>query len=94
MFKIDISDVSCFTSGMKRATLLLDNAIYKRAKALSKERGVTLKEVLNDLLRKALNFPHHSHKIKLQIPLYKGSGPRKGVDISDRNSLYDLMEGL
>ncbi|OGQ08251.1 MAG: hypothetical protein A3I69_05650 [Deltaproteobacteria bacterium RIFCSPLOWO2_02_FULL_40_36] len=79
---------------MKRATLLLEDAIYRRAKALSKQRGVTLKEILNDLLRKALNYSFSpSTSPKFKIPLYQGSGPRKGIDISDRNSLYDLMEG-
>lgn len=77
---------------MKRATLLLDDAIYRQTKALSRRRGTTLKEVLNDLLRFALNVSSAQKKVRFKIPLHKRNGPRPGVDVSDRNSLYDLMD--
>ena len=77
---------------MKRATLLLDEALYNRAKALSRKRGTTLKEVLNDLLRSAFNAMPSQKATSFQIPLHKGNGPRAGVDISDRDSLYALMD--
>lgn len=76
---------------VKRATLLLDDAIYMRAKALGRERGKTLKEVLNELLRFALNSMPGRRAKTLKIPLHKGSGPVGSVDIADRNSLYDLL---
>lgn len=79
---------------MKRATLLLDDAIYDRAKALSVKRGTTLKEVLNDLLRSALNVSPPKANSRFTLPLHKNNGPRPGVDIADRNALYDLMEDL
>ena len=77
---------------MKRATLLLDDALYNRAKTLSHQQGTTLKEVLNDLLRYALNRSPAKKQSSFKIPLHKKNGPRPGVDISDRNSLYDLMD--
>lgn len=77
---------------MKRATLLLDDTIYARAKALGLERGKTLKEILNELLRFALNAMATSKKKKMKLPLHRSSGPVAGVDVSDRNSLYDLLD--
>lgn len=76
---------------MKRATLLLDDTIYMRAKALGRERGKTLKEILNELLRFALNAVPARKAKAIKIPLHKGSGPAGSVDIADRNSLYDLF---
>lgn len=78
-------------SYVKRATLLLDDAIYRRAKALGRERGKTLKETLNELLRFALNAMSSRKTRALKIPLHKGSGPVGSIDIADRNSLYDLL---
>lgn len=79
---------------MKRATLLLDNELYRRAKILSKSRGSTLKEVINDLLREGLNsFQEKPKKPKpFVLPLHSGCQPIEGVDISDRNQLYDIFD--
>ncbi len=77
---------------MKRATLLLDDALYNKAKALSQRRGVTLKDVINDLLRTALNYLPATKTSPVKLPLHKGNGPKTGVEISDRNALYDLLD--
>ena len=77
---------------MKRATLLLDDVIYNRAKELSLKRGTTLKEVLNDLLRLAFQSLPQPKRISIvKIPLHKRNGPFSGVDIADRHSLHDLL---
>lgn len=77
---------------MKRATLLLEDSLYDRAKRLGKERGQTLKAVVNDLLRIGLNTAKPRKTVLFKIPVHKGIGPQPGVDIADRNALYDLME--
>lgn len=77
---------------MRRATLLLDDTIYERAKELSQKRGKTLKEVLNDLLRFALQAFPKEKTSRLDLPLHKKNGPLPGIDIADRNSLYDLLD--
>lgn len=76
---------------MKRATLLLEDNLYDRAKKLSKERGQTLKEVVNELLRIGLSAARSKKPVLFELPLYH-TGPLPGVDIADRNALYDLME--
>lgn len=79
---------------MKRATLLLEDELYRRTKALSKKRGVSLKEVINSLLREGLNHIHSGEKAReFKLPLHQGLDPIAGVDIADRGSLYDVMDG-
>lgn len=73
---------------MKRATLLLDDAIYDRAKALGRERGKTLKDILNELLRFALNGMATAKNKKIELPLHQNSGPAAGVNVANRNNLY------
>lgn len=78
---------------MKRATLLLDDYIYNRAKALSRQQGKTLKEVLNVLLRFALNaMSQQQPRATIRLPLHRQSGPQPGIDIADRSALYDLLD--
>lgn len=77
---------------MKRATLLLDDVIYERVKHLGRQRGTTLKEVLNDLLRMALNAMPQKRFPKIKVPLHRKGTPIAGVDLADRNSLYDMLE--
>lgn len=78
---------------MRRTTILLDDALYDRLKELSKKRGSTLKEILNNLLRSALaSLGAKKTAVRVTIPLHKKNGARPGIDISDRNALYDFME--
>lgn len=79
---------------MKRATLLLEDEIYKQAKILSQKKGQSLKRIVNDLLRFALNqnFERQQKKTPFEIPSHTQRKPNRNIDISDRNSLYDLLE--
>lgn len=86
-----------YTGHMKRATLLLEDGLFSQAKILSRQQGKTLKEVVNDLLRIALSTfagREATAPKKFKIPENKHIKPLPGVDISDRNSLYDIMEGI
>lgn len=77
---------------MKRATLLLESGIYEQAKALSREKRQSLKQVINDLLRLGLSSigKTQTKKIKYKIPVYDMK-PVPGFDISDR-STWDFLE--
>jgi hypothetical protein len=77
---------------MKRATLLLEDGLFNQAKILGQQRGKTLKEVINDLLRFALAaFPAQKKVAKhVVIPLRDESRPRGGFDPSDR-STWDVV---
>ena len=71
---------------MKRATLLLEDGLYKQAKDLSKEWGTTLKEVVNELIRRGLITLTQTPKRqkKFNITVHKNVKPLPGVDPSDR----------
>lgn len=79
---------------MKRATLLLEDNLYHRAKALSQKQARTLKEVINDLLRLGLNMTTEKRDMKFEITPHKNNGPQPGVNIADREALYDLMDDV
>lgn len=79
---------------MKRTTIVLENQIFARTKQLCKEQGRTLKEVINDLLRVALNTLPAKKPKKFKMPLHRNNGPLPGGDIADRNALYDLMDDI
>ena len=78
---------------MKRATLLLEDELYRRAKALSKTLGTTLREVINHLIREGLHASQSKERPKsFKLPVHKGLRPHEGVDLADRGSLYDIMD--
>lgn len=75
---------------MHRTTVNLDEAVYLRVKKLAQRKGCSLARTIEELLRDALGRPESGHDVEL--PLHEGNGPRPGVDIADRDRLYDLME--
>jgi len=74
---------------MHRTTINLDEAVYLRVKKLAQRKGCSLARTIEELLRTALGTPEHRDAT---IPLHQGNGPLPGVDIADRERLYDLME--
>lgn len=84
----------CYDERVKRATLLLEDSLYDRAKKLGKQRDQTLKEVINDILRLGLNQLSAKKNVKFDIIVHKNNGPQAGVNIADRNALYDLMDEI
>lgn len=78
---------------MKRATLLLDDALYETAKRLCREEGRTLKEVINDLLRRGLqSFYKKTGPTDFEITVHCQNGPKVGADLSSREAMYDFFE--
>jgi hypothetical protein len=74
---------------MHRTTINLDEAIYLRVKKLAARKGKSLARTIEDLLRGALSTRAGSPP---SVPLHRGNGPLPGVDVADRDRLYDLME--
>ena len=76
---------------MPRTTLKLDEDLLRRLKERAAREGRTLQALANDLLRHGLaEAPKGEYR--LEIPTWKGV-LQPGVDLSDRDSLFDLMEG-
>ncbi len=76
---------------MHRTTVNLDEAVYRKVKRLARRRGRSLARTIEDLLRAALDGPPSAGRPA--PPLHQRNGPRAGVEIADRERLYDLLEG-
>jgi len=75
---------------MKRTTLTIDDQVLRALKK-SAEEGRTFQAVTNDLLRRALGAKGRvSYKLRLQG--WKAT-ELPGVDLTDRDALFDLMDG-
>jgi plasmid stability protein len=78
---------------MARTTLMLDDGILRELKKRAVSEGRTVQAVANDLLRQAL--AGHGQKREpfiLELQGWQGS-EQPGVDILDRDKLFDLMNG-
>ena len=70
---------------------MIDDRLLRELKTRAAEEGRTLQAVANDLLRRALSLSApREFKLKLQ-----GWEAREqpGVDLLDRDKLFDLMNG-
>jgi hypothetical protein len=76
---------------MHRTTINLDEAIYRKVKRIAREKGQSLARTIQELLRSAMAPKKRTPR--QPAPLHRRNGPQAGVDISDRDRLYDLMEG-
>jgi len=76
---------------MRRITLTIDDQLLRELKKKASEEGRTLQSVANDLLRRSLSAAP-SKPYKLQLQGWKAA-EKSGVDLLDRDTLFDLMDG-
>lgn len=76
---------------MARTTLTIDDALLRCLKQLAAAEGRTLQAVTNDLLRRALTTPRRE-RYKLELKGWTTT-EQPGVDVLDRDKLFDLMDG-
>ncbi len=76
---------------MKRTTLALDNDLLRQLKERAAREGTTLQSLANSLLRQALL---RRTRIEYKIHFVGWTAKaRQGVDLFDRDSLFDAMDG-
>lgn len=79
---------------MMRATVDIREPLFSRAKALAEASGRRLDDVVNDALAELL--ARHEHAAAgagaVELPVFRGSGLRPGVDLRSNASLLDAME--
>lgn len=73
-------------------TVNIDDDLFRNLKAQAAQRGTTLAALVNDLLRQA-SVPKPATGYKLELETFDGE-LMPGVDILDRKSLCDIMDGL
>lgn len=76
---------------MKRTTLKLDDVLLRRLKQRAAAEGRTLQDVANQLLRQALAAPERG-PYTLEMTGWEAA-EQPGVDLLDRDTLFDLMDG-
>ena len=76
---------------MKRTTLKLDESVLRRLKQQAAAEGRTLQDLTNQLLRRAL-ATQDRQPYTLELEGWKAT-PQPGVDLLDRDALFDLMHG-
>jgi len=76
---------------MARTTLMIDDQILRELRRKAAEEGRSLQSVTNDLLRRSLRpGPRANYKFRLQG---WEAAELPGVDLLDRDALFDLMDG-
>lgn len=78
---------------MKRTTLALDDDLFRKLKMEAHRHGESLRSFLNSLLRKALSPSKTSKPYKLKWKPIKGGLIKPGINVADRDQLYDIMDG-
>jgi hypothetical protein len=76
---------------MSKATLAIDDEVMRRLRDEAARRGATPSEVAEEALRQLLDVAPRTRRDPVDLPTFRGGGPL--VDISDRDALYDAMEG-
>jgi plasmid stability protein len=76
---------------VSRTTLDIDEAILRQLKRRAAEEGRSVQAVVNELLRRALNAPP-AEGFTLTLRGWRAV-EQPGVDLLDRDKLFDLMDG-
>jgi len=75
-----------------RTTIRIDDALYRRAKALAARTGRTVSDVIEDAIRRSLQPLPATERDAPGLPTYGGSGLMPGVELSDNARLRDLLD--
>ena len=76
---------------MKRTTLAIEERLLRLLKKRAAEEGSSLQALANDLLRRGLVQPaRRDYQVRLQG---WEAQEQPGVDLLDRDQLFDLMDG-
>jgi hypothetical protein len=76
---------------MARITLTIDDQLLRELKRKAAAEGRTLQSVANDLLRRSLLAPPQK-SYQLRLHGWKAT-ELPGVDVLDRDAMFNLMEG-
>lgn len=75
-----------------RTTVDIADEVFRRAKKTAAERGVPLRQVIEEALREYLGSGSRSGEYRLRWSTEHGR-LQPGVRLDDRDALFDLMDG-
>jgi len=76
---------------MGRTTLMIEDDLLRELKKKAAEEGRTVQAVTNDLIKRALRVPERK-AFTLRLKGWPAK-EQPGVDLLDRDKLFDLMNG-
>ena len=77
---------------MKRTTLTIDDDLFVQIKERAASQGRSMGSLVNDLLRQAIASQSQRRRFRLKLNGWDAE-IQPGVDILDRDNLFDLMNG-
>ncbi len=75
-----------------RTTIDLSDDLFRRAKKQAADEGIPLRSLVEDALRRYLNGSSGQADYRLDWKAGRGK-LQPGVDLTDRDALFDLMDG-
>ena len=75
-----------------RTTVEINDELFRAAKRRASEQGTSLRAVIEQALRALLVGAETPRAYRLRWRTERGS-LRAGLDVSDRNALFDVMDG-
>jgi hypothetical protein len=75
-----------------RTTIEINDVLFRAAKRRAAERGTSLRDVVEAALRQHLGKATAASDYRLSWRTESGR-IQPGVDLTDRNALFDLMDG-
>lgn len=82
--------VNRYGRGMKRTTLILEDACIDGVRDLARREGRQMSEVVNEILAEGLQRRKAKPRKALELPVFSMGRPR--VNLGDRNALEALMD--
>jgi hypothetical protein len=76
---------------MKRTTLKIEQSVLRQVKRIAAEEGRSLQDIANELLRRALASQDRGEYSLVMNGWDADLQP--GVDVLDRDQLFDVMNG-
>jgi len=77
-----------------RTTVEINDELFRNAREAAAKQNKTLREIVDEALRQYLKGPRKK-KFRLKLTPHSAVGHlMPGVDLQDRDSLYDIMDGL
>ena len=75
-----------------RTTISIHDELLKTAKAVARERGVTLGRLVEDGLRRELAADNEPPE-RVELPVFAGGGgPVPGLDLTSNRAIYEFLD--
>jgi hypothetical protein len=75
-----------------RTTLVLDDQILRAVRSRAATLGTTLSRTVEDLLRVGLQRAPDPSAPRIELPVFRGDGPRPGIDLDRTSEILSQLD--